>query len=94
MSIKYYENRPEIYRNSNVSYDLFNQRINRYFDIVDGYTYHRSPLKLLMNPILRIIQFWTNYLYVITSEYNTYHINGHYFIQYRFMRVKQLIKIT
>lgn len=85
-----YEHRPGCYRNSSVPYALLNQRTNEYFEVIDGCLCHRSPLKLLINPILRMIQFWTDTPYVIASEYETCPVNGYYFIRYRFMRVKQL----
>lgn len=51
---------------------------------------HRTPLKCIVNPILRKIQFWTDEPWVISSicekdENGTWH-----FIKYELARVKYL----
>ena len=44
---------------------------------------HRTPLKLIVNPILRKLQFWTNCPYVICSE--TIFVDGKpHFLNYSF----------
>ena len=40
---------------------------DRYYKNVDGQWTHQSPIKLLVNPILRKIQFYTDRPFVIAS---------------------------
>lgn len=57
-----------------------------YIKISDDHWLHRSPIKCLINPILRKLQFYTNNPYIIASktlwEDGTPHFNG-----YKFTRV-------
>jgi hypothetical protein len=41
--------------------------MNKYYVFEEGIWKHNTPLKLLLNPILRKIQFWTKEPYVISS---------------------------
>lgn len=60
---------------------------DQYYVFKDGCWMHRSPIKLLINPCLRKIQFWTNRPYVIAS--NTKFVNSTpHFINYEFVRIK------
>lgn len=44
-------------------------RIDRYYvSCGDGIYMHRTPIKLAINPLLRRIQFWTDYPFVIASR--------------------------
>lgn len=66
---------------------------NKYFVYKDGVIInHRTPLKLIVNPILRFFQFYTEKPYVIVSfiEFDSYG-NGN-FIRYGFKRVKKFKK--
>lgn len=63
---------------------------DKYYVYQDDTWKHRSPIKLLLNPILRKIQFFTNKPYVIASD-TGFDINGKpYFIKYKFMRVEYI----
>jgi len=88
----YYESRrrPPYYNTdgATTTYDIMNNTINDCFVERDGIMVHRTLLKCIMNPILRLIQWWTTSPYVIASEYDKCHINGYYFIKYRFIRVE------
>lgn len=61
---------------------------NKYYVYTDNkYWNHRSPLKCIVNPILRRLQFFTDRPYVIASK--TEFIDGEpNFIKYDFIRVK------
>jgi len=90
----YYESRirPPFFNttDSTVGYDTMNRSINDAFVIRDGKEVaHRTLLKIILNPILRSVQFWSNKPYVIASEYDYCPVNGFYFIHYRFMKVEQ-----
>lgn len=50
---------------------------------------HRTPLKLVINPILRFIQFWTMKPYVISSITKFDNDKPH-FIKYGFSRVEYI----
>jgi len=53
---------------------------------------HRTPLKCIINPILRFIQFWTNKPFVIYFECEE--IDGRwYFIKYGFGRIEYVHRI-
>lgn len=53
---------------------------------------HRTPLKCVINPILRFIQFWTNKPFVIYSECEK--IDGkQHFIKYGFGRIEYVHRI-
>ncbi len=88
MSRMLYENRPGFYKGDGNDIAKFDRWINRFFEYKFGEIRHRSPLKCLANPVLRLMQFWTNKPYVIASEYGKCSVNGYYFIRYRFMRVE------
>ena len=50
---------------------------------------HRSPLKLIINPFLRFIQFWTDKPFVIYSH-TEFDKNGKpHFLKYGFGRIKK-----
>lgn len=58
---------------------------NKYY-VWDGQWMHKSPVKLIVNPILRKLQFFTDRPYVIASE--TEFVNSiPYFVKYKFCRV-------
>ena len=58
---------------------------NKYY-VFDKQWMHKSPIKLLVNPILRRLQFFTDRPYVIGSE--TEFVEGKpQFIKYKFVRV-------
>jgi hypothetical protein len=62
------------------------QSKNKYYMKADGYWNHRSPIKLIINPILRKLQWFTQRPYVIASE--TKFVDGKpEFIAYKFCRV-------
>lgn len=67
-------------------------QLDKEFVYEDGTWYHRSKLKLFLNPILRKIQFWTNTPYVIASDVFFVHHAKHgkipVFIKYKFCRVQ------
>ena len=89
----YYESRrtPPYFKTNGatVGYDTMNNSINDCFVFENGKVVsHRTMLKIIINPLLRLLQFWTYTPYVIASEYGKCPINGYYFIKYRFMQVK------
>lgn len=59
---------------------------NQYYVKQDGIWMHKSPVKLLINPILRRIQFFTNRPYVIASD-TEFVDHVPQFIKYVFTRV-------
>jgi len=42
-------------------------KMNEYYVFEDGCWKHKTKLKLIVNPVLRKLQFWTNKPYVICS---------------------------
>lgn len=50
---------------------------------------HRTPLKLIVNPILRFIQFWTDKPFVIYSETEFIDKKPH-FLSYGFGKIKKV----
>lgn len=60
---------------------------NYYIKFDNGNWGHRHPIKIIINPVLRFIQFWTNAPYVIASktEFNNGKPN---FIKFTFTKVK------
>lgn len=63
-------------------------RLDRYYVVGSHGVRHRSPLKLVVNPILRVLQFWTNNPYVIASKSERISYCDYKFIGYKFMRVR------
>jgi len=61
--------------------------MNQYYKKIDGHWCHRAPRKLIINPILRLIQFWRNDPYVIASITNMEKKNP-IFIEFKICRVK------
>lgn len=58
---------------------------------------HRTPIKCIINPILRAIQFWTSKPYVICSicdykECDVTHDSVPFFVKYSLMRVEYIKK--
>lgn len=90
----YYESRrrPPFYKcvGATTSYEIMNNSINDYYVIENGYVVHKTLLKCIINPILRIIQFYSDYPYVISSISKCCPVNGWYFLGYKFNRVKYL----
>ena len=41
--------------------------MNEYYQSIGGVWIHKAPIKVLLNPLLRKIQFWRNDPYVIAS---------------------------
>lgn len=61
--------------------------INKYYVKLENDKWvHRHPVKVVINPILRTIQFWTNKPYVIASD-TEFKNNNPTFIKFRFCRV-------
>ena len=52
---------------------------------------HRSPIKLIVNPILRKLQFWTDKPLVICT-YTEFINDRPHFLSYGFKRIKYLKK--
>lgn len=50
---------------------------------------HKTPLKIILNPILRLIQFWTDEPFVVYSECEKQNGTWH-FLRYGFGKVKYL----
>jgi len=63
--------------------------MNKYFVYKQGQWFHRTPLKVFLNPILRFIQFWTDTPYVIASVVEFKEVSP-VFLNYEFKRVKYL----
>lgn len=64
--------------------------MDSYYSKIGSCTVHRSPLKVIINPILRSIQFYTKYPYVIVSitEFNK---GTPHFIKYGFEKIEKII---
>ena len=60
-------------------YFIFNEETNNWN--------HKSPIKLLINPIFRTLQFWTNKPFVIATEVEFINKVPR-FIKYKFTRVR------
>ena len=65
--------------------------MDKYYSKIEDCWVHRPPLKLIVNPILRILQFYTDYPFVITSK-TCFKNKIPNFIKYEFNRVKLLDK--
>ena len=66
--------------------------IDDYYIYVDSYKcyIHRTPLKVIVNPILRFLQFWTKRPFVIASD-TEFDKNGKpHFLNYCFARIKKM----
>jgi hypothetical protein len=63
---------------------------NMYYDRVAHCWMHRSLLKIIVNPILRKIQFWTKKPWVITSNCVMDENDIPHFLNYCFDRVECL----
>lgn len=62
---------------------------DKYYVKVDGQWRHRSPLKCILNPVLRTIQFWRQEPYVIATV--TDFVDGQpHFVKYQVARIKYL----
>lgn len=61
----------------------------KYLVFENGCWKHKHPIKLIINPILRKLQFFTNRPYVITSLFNE---NRTKFIRFGFSRVRYIGK--
>jgi len=66
------------------------QSNNMYYDRVAHCWMHRSLLKIIVNPILRKIQFWTKKPWVITSNCVMDEKGIPHFLNYYFDRVEYL----
>ena len=90
----YYESRrrPPFYKcaGATTSYEIMNNSINDYYEIENGCVVHKTLLKCVINPILRIVQFYSDYPYVISSISKCCPVNGWYFFFFIFNRVKYL----
>ena len=90
----YYESRkrPPFYNctGATTSYEIMNNSINDCYVIENGCVMHKTLLKRIINPILRIVQFYTDYPYVISSISKCCPVNGWYFLGYKFNRIKRL----
>lgn len=65
-----------------------NNKDKFYHQFKDGVLIHRSPIKLILDPILVLLQFWTQRPYLIASL-TEYDENGQpHFIKYVFRRVQ------
>jgi hypothetical protein len=62
------------------------QKKNKYYTKIDGHWVHRSPIKLLANPLLRKLQFFTDKPFVIASE-TEFVDTVPQFIKYKMVRV-------
>ena len=63
-------------------------RLDKYFVYSENVcTMHRTPLKCIINPLLRILQFWDDKPYVIASNCKKLSNNKITFISYAFMKV-------
>lgn len=73
-------------------------RYSKYYVFEDNQWKHKTPLKLVINPILRRLQFWTSSPYVIASKSewkypnNEVHLRQPYFVEYTFERVPRAPK--
>lgn len=61
--------------------------MNEYYIKIDGNLCHRAPIKLLVNPVLRWLQFWLDDPYVIASI-TEFKNNEPDFIKFKVMRVR------
>ena len=93
--IQYYSSRirPPYYKVSQqckASYEVMNNTINDCYRVENEIICHKTLLKLILNPILRFIQFWTDKPLVLASVSDYCPVNGYYFIRYEFIKVKQI----
>lgn len=69
--------------------DKLDRICNSYYIQASGHWYHKTPLKSIVNPILRRLQFWTDIPYVIGSK--TEYIKGYpNFTGYRMVRTSKI----
>lgn len=61
--------------------------MNKYYVKVNNQWCHKSPLKLILNPILRKLQFFTDKPFVITSCTNWINDEPN-FLKYGFAKVR------
>lgn len=90
MTVRYLENyRHPIKGITDDEATKLDRLVNTYYHKINGCEVHRSPLKCIVNPVLRLLQFWRKDPYVIATK--TEYIKGYpNFVSYTFQRVEKI----
>ena len=66
---------------------LYKLLMDKYYQKIDNNWVHKAPIKVLLNPILRKIQFWRDDPYVIASV-TEWKKKQPRFVKFKFCRVQ------